>query len=216
MSTNEEPISELAGEPGRVGMGEDFIPPRQRRRYPTQLIILVLIVGVSAGALAGMRKMGMKSGVVFDTPSVDFNQSDTQKAQTYERIMDDLASVQKPLDVALGDFGNSPFMRDKSAKVTPDDQSVLPATNEAEQRKQEAVGKLKAMHLQGIIGNIARIDDETVRPGDTVSDIFTVKSIEGRKVTFEAWGQEYTLEMEINPVHGGKGPTKMRPAGSRY
>ena len=49
-----------------------------------------------------MRRYGMKSGIQFDKVDVEFKDTDTEKAKTYERIMADLATVQKPLDVALG------------------------------------------------------------------------------------------------------------------
>jgi hypothetical protein len=194
-----------------AALGEGFAAPRARRRYPTQVLVLLLILGTSAGALYGMRRYGMKSGIQFDKVEVEFKDTDTEKAKTYERIMADLASVQKPLDVALGEFGRSPFMHDNSPTITPKIEINLNPQSEDERRKQEAVAALKAMHLNGIIGNIARIDDMTVKAGDTVADIFTVKSIEGRTVTFEAWGEEYTLSMEVKKAGGtGKGPSKMR------
>lgn len=214
MSTNTEPMDDLnANDPGRpgMGMGEGFSAPRPRRRFPTQVLVLMLIVGVSVSALYGMRRYGMKSGIQFDKVDVEFKDTDTEKAKTYERIMADLASVQKPLDLALGDFGRSPFMHDNSPSITPKGiDTITPGATEDERHKQEAVTALKAMHLNGIIGNIARIDEATVKAGDTVGEIFTVKSIEGRTVTFEAFGEEYTLTMEVKKTQGGKGPAKMR------
>jgi hypothetical protein len=213
VSENLEPMDDLNANDGRPGMGlgEGFAAPRARRRFPTQVLVLLLIVGTSAGALYGMRRYGMKSGVQFDKVDVEFKDTDTEKAKTYERIMADLATVQKPLDVALGDFGRSPFMHDNSARITPANiDNFLPAQTEEERHRQEAVTALKAMHLNGIIGNIARIDETTVKAGDTVADIFTVKAVDGRTVVFEAYGEEYTLTMEVKKVTGGKGPSKMR------
>ncbi len=124
MSNNIEPVAdENPADPGRPGMGmgigEEVPALRPRRRFPTQLLVLALIVSVSAAALFAMRRYGMRSGFKFDAVDVDYK-DDSEKARTYERIMADLASVQKPLDVALGDFGKSPFMRENSTKITPD------------------------------------------------------------------------------------------------
>ena len=216
--SNLDPVADMnANDPGRpgMGMGEGFAAPRPRRRFPTQLLVMMLIVSVSAAALYGMRRYGMKSGIQFDKVDVDFNNTDTEKARTYERIMADLASVQKPLDVALGDFGRSPFMHDNSPTITPGVQTITPGQTEEERHRQEAYNALKAMHLQGIIGNIARIDEATVKAGDTVADIFTVKSIDGRTVTFEAYGEEFTLSMEVKRPQGTKAPTKMKPPAPR-
>jgi hypothetical protein len=196
-----------------MGADAGFSVPRQRTRFPTQMIILLLIVGVSVGALYGMRRYGMRSGVIFDTVEVKAPEDKSQEAQTYERIMADLASVQRPLDVALVDFGKSPFMREDKGQVRPNVPTDVPAQTDAERHRQEAVSALKAMHLVGIIGNVARIDDLTVRAGDKVGDLFTVKSIDGRAVTFEAYGEEFRLEMDIKKGGPGKSAaTRMRPA----
>ena len=211
MSSNLDPMMD----PQAAAMGADasFSVPRPRGRFPTQIILLLLIVGVSGAALFGMRRYGMRSGVIFDAVEVKAPEDNSQQAQTYERIMADLASVQRPLDVALSDFGKSPFMRDENTKVSPNQQTLIPAQTDAERHRQEAVSALKGMHLIGIIGNMARIDDLTVRAGDKVGDLFTVKSVEGRTVTFDAYGEEFKLEMDVKKGGPGKtAPTRMRPA----
>jgi hypothetical protein len=199
-----------------LGLGDGMGIPRPRRRMPGQMIVLVLVVGVSAGALYGMRRYGMQSGFNFIPVQTDISTADTQKAQTYERIMADLASVQRPLDVALGDFGKSPFMHEAPTNITPKVENFPPAQSDAERHRQEAYTALKTMHLNGIIGNIARIDDMTVKAGDKIGDIFEVKSVEGRTVTFEAYGEEFKLEMEVKKPQSPKGsPTKMRALQDR-
>jgi hypothetical protein len=204
-------------DPGRPGMGisEEAPALRPRRRFPTQVLVLLLIVGVSAAALYAMRRYGMRAGFQFDTVNTDFKDNDSEKAKTYERIMADLASVQKPLDVALGDFGKSPFMRENSTKITPDIPQLPIAQSDDERHKQEASAAVKALHLNGIIGNIARIDEQNVKVGDTVSSILTVKAIDGRSVTFEAYGDEYTMTMEVGKPQGAKSAAKMRPSDKR-
>jgi hypothetical protein len=208
VSSNLEPVTDMTSDPGAPGLGgDDFIPPRQRSRFPTQAVILVLILAVGGAALYGMRRYGMQSGVQFDMGKTQDVKDTSEDARTYERIMADLAAIQKPLDVALTDFGKSPFMRDSGPNVTPNVSTMEPAPTDAERRKQEAFTALKAMHLNGIIGNIARIDELTVKAGDKIgaNDLFTIKSVEGRTVTFvTADGDEFQLSMEVKKNQPGK------------
>jgi hypothetical protein len=218
VNNNIEPVAdENPADPGRPGMGiaEELPALRPRRRFPTQLLVLALIVGVSAAALFAMRRYGMRAGFKFDAVDVDYK-DDTEKARTYERIMADLASVQKPLDVALGDFGKSPFMRENSTTVKPDIPTLPIAQSDDDRHKQEASAAVKALHLNGIIGTIARIDEQNVKVGDTVSSILIVKAIDGRSVTFEAYGDEYTMTMEVGKPQGAKGGPKMQPTPGRH
>jgi len=211
VSTNLDPMVDPAADTGMPGMGagEAFIPPRQRTRFPTQAIILLLIVGVGGAALYAMRRYGMQSGIVFTMGKAQEVHDTSEDARTYERIMADLAAIQKPLDVALGDFGKSPFMRDNGPDITPKVSMNEVAVTDAERRKQEAFAAIKAMHLNGIIGNIARIDEATIKAGDKIgpNDLFTVKAVEGRTVTFlTVDGDEFNLSMEIKKTSSGKGP----------
>ena len=213
MSNNIEPVEDLnPADPGRPGMGigQEATALRPRRRFPTQVLVLLLIVGVSGAALFAMRRYGMQSGFKLDEVAVDFKDADTKKAETYERIMADLASVQKPLDVALGDFGKSPFMRENATSISPNIPQFPIAQSDEERHRQEASAAIKALHLNGIIGTIARIDDQTVKVGDTVANILTVKAIDGRAVIFESYGEEYTLTMEVGKAPAAKG-AKMHP-----
>jgi len=221
VSTDLEPISDVAQDGrGGLGAGEDFIPPRQRSRFPTQAVILLLIVAVGGAALYAMRRYGMQAGIKFDMDKTQEVKDNSEDARTYERIMADLATIQKPLDVALGDFGKSPFMRDNGPAITPKADTLVPAPTDAERRKQEAYSALKAMHLNGIIGNIARIDEVTVKAGDKIgpSDLFTIKSVEGRTVTFVTVdGDEFQITMEVKKSNQpGKGaPPPLIPNDNR-
>jgi hypothetical protein len=171
--------------------------PRPRRRFPTQTLLLLLILSASAGALYGMRKYGMQSGFSFKTVEVTLEDQDIERARTYERIMIDLARIQEPLDVALGEFDNSPFMRRPQPNRVNPDLGPIPSERPTDQERlmAEAVTRLKMMRLNSIIGPVARIDNQTIRAGSTI-DIFTVKSVAGRTVTLEAYGQEFTISIE--------------------
>jgi hypothetical protein len=189
--------------------------PSPPRRLPTQGLLLLLILSVSAASLYGMRRYGMKAGFSFDTVAVDYQEQDSEKARTYERIMADLGRIQNPLDVTLTDFGNSPFMRASAENhITPNAPALQPGMSDVERRRAEAVDRLKRLKLRGIIGNIARIDESTVRVGDTVDGLFTVTAIDGRTVSFEAYGETFTLTLENPKPTQKKAATRMGPGST--
>jgi hypothetical protein len=191
------------------------VPGPQGRRMPTQGLLLLLILSVSAASLYGMRRYGMKAGFSFETVAVDYKEQDSEKARTYERIMADLSRIQNPLDVTLTEFGKSPFMRDSGeSRITPDSGPIQPGLTDIERRRAEAVDRLKRLKLRGIIGNIARIDEATIRVGDTVDTMFLVTAIDGRTVTFEAYGETFTLTLENTKPTQKKAATRMGPGST--
>lgn len=183
----------------------------RRSKTSTQVVILLLVVGVSAVSLWWMRREGTKVGVNFNELKVDYSEPDAEKARTYARIMTDLARIQTPLDVALGEFGKSPFMLDSGKPVVSENGVQIPAgpdpaevaareaAERAEARHQELMTALDNLRLQSIMGGrvpLARIDDQTVRVGDTVGGVFTVTAIDGRTVTVAADGQTFSLTID--------------------
>lgn len=195
--------------------GETLAPvPARRPKMPSQVPLLLVILAISAGALYSMRQYGMKSGFKFEEVKVDIKEGDSEKARTYERIMADLARVQNPLDVTLTEFGNSPFMR-AQGEVTYTPEVGMPTAEMTmeERRRIEAVDALKRMKIRGIIGHVARIDDMSVRVGDRVGDLFTVTAIDGRTVTFEAYGEVFTLTMEAATPMQKRSPTRVGEHG---
>ncbi len=183
---------------------------RPRKRTSSQFVILVLILSCSTGALYAMRRMGMQSGFQFKTVQADFEGVDADKARTYERIMADLQRIQNPLDVALKEFGRSPFMRQQEdVTIKPEGiKPIGPEMTEAEKHLAEAKDALTRMKLNTIIGNVARIDDKTVRAGDVIG-MFTVTRIEGRTVYLDAYETEFSMTMETNKQGQKKSPTRM-------
>ena len=63
---------------------------------------------------------------------------------TYERIMADLSRVEHPLDVALSEFGRSPFMRERTMpKISPEAPEPKVEMSDAEKNRLAAVEALK-------------------------------------------------------------------------
>ncbi len=210
--------------PGAAGSGDPGVPnpfanagtveaARIKRRIPTQTIILILVLGVSATALFSMRQLGLRSGVQFEEVKLDGAGPDAEKAKSYERIMADLQRLQTPLDVALGEFGKSPFMLETSktqvtaqgeivSELSPEERAALIAREAAANRLAEIQDKATQLEVNGILAGrvpIARINNHAYRIGDVVDEFFKVTAIDGRSVTVEADGETFVLTMDITP-----------------
>jgi hypothetical protein len=208
---------------------EELAAHRPKRKIPTQTLILMLVLTVSVGSLAWMRREGTRAGITFAELKVEYKEPDAEKARTYQRIMADLARVQSPLDVALSDLGRSPFMLESRTPIisengepvagpTPEERAAAEAAARAEARRLELIGMLQAMKLHSVVTGstpLARIDDQTVVVGDTLGE-FMVTGIEGRVVTLEADGHAFTLSMENAATGPKKAPVKIgRPGVKR-
>jgi len=186
---------------------------RIQRRIPTQTFILMLVLGVSAAALFSMRQLGLRSGVQFEEVKLDGTGPDAEKAKSYERIMADLQRIQTPLDVALGEFGKSPFMLTTSKtqvtahgepviELSPEERAALIAKEAAANRLAEIQDMATRLEVNGILAGrvpIARINNQAYRIGDVVQELFTVTAIDGRSVTLLADGETFVLTMDTTP-----------------
>lgn len=190
-----------------------------KRRLPTQTIILLLVVAVSGVALMWMRREGLRAGVTLANVNIDYKEADAEKAKTYDRIMTDLARIQTPLDVALGEFGRSPFMLETQTTVVTERGQVIEdpnaaamralaeAGNRAKVRQAELDATVGSMRLNSVMGGatpLARIDGEFVSEGDVIGEVFTVEKIEGLTVTLTAEGHTYILTMEPKGISAPK------------
>lgn len=194
------------GVPGTEG-GGDTIP--RKPRVSSQLVVLVIVLGVSAASVASMRHIGAKSGMnlqVKDVAQQPTVQDDTpEKAARYDRIMKDLQQLQQPLDIALGNLAKIP-----SLIATPEKIAKHPGVGEPPPPEpQDEMAKLLAedrarfakIRLQSVMGGrvpLARIDGKFYRLGDLVDERFIVKSIEDRSAVLEAHGESYELQMELS------------------
>ncbi|MBL8999897.1 MAG: hypothetical protein JNK25_02030 [Phycisphaerae bacterium] len=203
-------------------------PPRAKTKLPQQTIVAMIVLTVSAGAIFGMRKLGMRAGIAFGDQTIEYTPPDSERARTYERIMGDLARIQTPLDVALGEFGASPFMLKQTFPPTPGSDMIEPESPEkraaeearrrAEERSRQLTEALSKVKLQSIMDGtrpLARINNETVRVGDPVGE-FRVKAIGGRSVMLTADGRDFPLTLEVNTQGPKAPPVKMgKPGGKK-
>lgn len=207
------PNAEGSQAPAGAPMGS-----KPRNRLSGQFACMIIIVAVSAATIFFMRQYGVKAGINFDTVTVEYQQPDESKARTYQRIMADLARIQKPMEVALGEFGASPFMLDRpvtqinpsnpsAASLTPEELAAQAEARRLEQEREEMLMNLRNLKLQGVMGGstpLARISNATYRVGDVIQKTFTIISIEGREVVVECKGERFTISMEDTADSGPK------------
>lgn len=199
-----------------------FVTPR--KWTPRQPLVIGLTVIVSAVALMGMRQIGMRSAIAFESDQSEFDfQGDAQLQTRYERLMADLGNAKDPLDVALADFGNSPFAMREA--IVPLQQAVntaplagespeAAAARVASARKTALLNEAGKLVLHSVMGGkrpLARINEETVTVGDVVAEYFTVTEISGRSVTITAEGESFTLNMQAGNMPPAGGSSKRRP-----
>lgn len=211
--------SGFRGLPGAASEAPVVETAPRRGRRSTQAILVVLLMGVSGAAIFGMRHLGAKAGMDMTVAEVSFGAGDqkdaAERAKSYERIMGDLQRMQKPLDVAMGDFQKSPFMLDmpedtSTANVEDEEMKrAETARREALARKEQTMRSLGGLQLQSVLGGskpLARISGETVHVGDKVGGTFLVKEIRGREreVVLDHDGEDFTLSMNLPMGAGGQ------------
>ncbi|MCX5690677.1 MAG: hypothetical protein NTV94_13005 [Planctomycetota bacterium] len=217
--------------PGADG-GEGAPLSAPRTKVSQQTIVLMVVLSVSASAIFGMRTLGMKAGIAMGSDVVEYTPPEIDRNSTYDRILADLARIQNPLDVALGEFGKSPFMLQQTAIAAPVD-PVAAGEDTAEQRaaadkqaklearRKELTDQLAAMKVQSIMGGkapLVRISGEMYRVGDTVAEDFMITSIEDRTVTLKADGQKFTLTLDLLQTGTKTGPARIgkgSPSGKK-
>jgi hypothetical protein len=191
------------------GSEADYAP--RKVKVNAQAVVLIIVLGVSAAALASMRHIGMKSGINFkDQGSIPTQvrvQDDPQKVERYDRIMKDLQQLQQPLDIALGELAKIPALIPTDRKIeqpfggptTPVD-SMSNADRELASRKAKIRKDAAELKLQSCMGGkvpLARIDGKFYRIGDLVNEVFIVRSIENRSASVEAEGETFELKMDM-------------------
>jgi hypothetical protein len=223
MTTSQTPDAQHA-KPGSTSFEQmpNLVAPK--RWTPTQPVVLAIVTAVSVAMLFAMRSIGLRSGLDFKADSVDYShETNTEQAAKFERVMQDLARVQNPLDVKMTSIGKDPFTRgnDKREVVVADDAGPVPTIGMTEEEneeirlqrqraieKVEVLSKLGKLELHSVIGGsrpLARINKDTYQLGDLVEDTFTIVAIDGRSVILSAKGENYTLTMDDEKRNSRKG-----------
>ncbi len=200
-----EPASGFGGKGGKFG---------------NQTIILLVLLVLSAGAVYGMRRVGIVSGISGQALAVEYQPSaiNAEFEQRFERAMDDLARSGRPIQVALEDLPDQPFNIDQRLSLatiaiseidpaTLSEQQRLRAEQQRaeEQRRHAAAlrervdGEASRLRVQSMIGGrvpVATINGQLCRVGDQVGNgIFTVEDISGEGVVVVASGRRFLVPM---------------------
>lgn len=194
------PDSANAGLPGDSPL--PLAAPKKHRQ--TQPIVLAVLLLASVGSIVAMRKLAGKAIVEGNnTQAVDYTHTiDPARSAEYDRIMTDLARLEKPMQLDVDLAAAAAFGEKKQSAVVATgevESEGSKASRESARLKNELTTKASALVVQSVMGGkhpVARISGETYGVGDSVNETFTVRSIEGRNVTLEAKGYLFTLGME--------------------
>ncbi|MBM4107215.1 MAG: hypothetical protein FJ255_00105 [Phycisphaerae bacterium] len=214
-------LAELRG--GETARPEPGAAPRKPSRVSGQTLVLVLVLGVSAASLFTMRQMSKRSGIRLETVDVAYvpDENARRRAVDQARIVRFLSESGSPVQVPRESLDKNPFflgLESTSLPIGADPAEVEAhraaelAREQAAQRQEEIQNHLASFTLHSVLGGrnpIARINDVTVRPGDTLNDLFKVVSIEGRSVTLECDGKSYALDLDARK--GAAPGTSARP-----
>lgn len=182
-----------------------------------QLIVFLVVLSVSAATILTMRRYGMRAGVASaqDAP-LEVPKIDLDKARSYERIMNDLKRAAMPLDVALEHLRDSPFLprETRSAVVMPrNSEGLTQSTALPDARRQQLEQALGSLHINMLMRDIARINGEYYRVGDSIAGYFTIEAINGRSVLLGADGMQFVLSMDETDAATGGGSGFFKPGG---
>ncbi len=204
------------------------------KRFSSHNTVTALVLLVSAVMLYGMRQAGMRSGMTFTEVKIDYQREDVSPAMqaAQRRILEDLQRSERPVQIPADKLAKNPFELATTVTATTaggEDRSLAEAQRQAEAARQaraEHLEKIQStlatLHLKSVMEGrvpLARINDQTVRVGDTVGEFFKVTRIDGRSVELSAEGQTYLLEMSESradpygapPTKTGRATTPVRP-----
>lgn len=181
----------------------------------TQIVIAGLVLAIGAGAIYGMRHIGMQAGLDEQIVSIDYT-ADANNAEFSKRFTAVMGMLDKSsLAVQLTDdesFADTPFSRIVEEEVeeyepidpgmSEEEQMAIRRQREMEQevqrRQDMVISEALRFTLQGVIGGsrpAARVSGIPVRVGMDLGEFFTVAEITGRSVIIEADGMRFELVM---------------------
>lgn len=179
----------------------------------TQLVIAACVLAVGAGAIYGMRYIGMQAGLDESMTSIDYasESNTTDFAKRFTSVMKTLDESSTSIRLTDHDsFPDAPFSRPAFGDdAEPIDPGMSQAerdeltrererAREIERRQELVIDEAMRFKLQGIIGGsrpAARVSGLPVRAGMPLGDYFTVIEITGLSVIIEGDGLRFELAM---------------------
>ncbi|RMD63467.1 MAG: hypothetical protein D6824_05285 [Planctomycetota bacterium] len=203
------PLGVAADDPlAQARLAEDADPEAAPSRplLPQSALIMVVVALVAAGALLVMRSLGLGVKLDFVDVKLDYPVSEDESLiSKHEKILQDLDMGVADVQVPLQAVQKNPFeiLSDRAADPTPAELESPSARlrRELAARKRKVEEAFSKLRLQSVLSGsvpVARVNNQTVRVGDTVDDAFVVRAIDGRSVTLESIelpGATYTLSI---------------------
>jgi hypothetical protein len=208
--------------PGAAAAGADaFAAGSGKTKLSHTALFFFVLVVAGGGMLFFMRQIGigpMASFAKMKTPDYDVTKDLKGKSGDHKRVLKDLSESSVRTQVPIEQVQKNPF---KLAEMlnTPigegeNPEEIIRRKREQEKREREGVLRkvevaLSGLKVHSIIGGsspVARINDKVFRVGETVEEVFTVLSIEGRSVTLESEAGEHVLSID----DGNLSPTAPR------
>lgn len=205
--------------PGSETAAASLAAPRKTSLL-TQLVFFLILVVAAGGVVFSMRKIGigpLKSFAQMQMPDYDVTKSSAKSAD-HQRILEDLSRAATTVQVPADKVQKNPFRLADSmgAEPEPTDDSkkteqqrlaaLAKAQKEADARAKSIDAKLGQLKIHSIMRGsnpVARVNDDFVRVGDLIDELFTVKAINERSLEVEADGVVYLLSLDEQPSQKG-------------
>ena len=210
--------SAFSGDLTAAMIGAEVSAPR--KPLPMQTIMIAAVLLTSAGALYGMRYMGLgpRASIAMDMAPIKLPESSMAAKANHKQVMEDLGASRIGQQVESENVKKNPF-RLVGAAIAPinspagEDMSGKNAA-ELQRKEQERVLKAEAdwntaitgatsqLQLNAVMGGskpIARINGTLFSVGDRVGKFFTLIEVHARSVELEIdGGRRLTLELDGN------------------
>jgi hypothetical protein len=191
--------------------GELILAPRRKPRMNIQTLVTVLMIVASGASLFMMRKQGTRAGVKFENVKLDIEPDKTTRlTPEQEKILRQLADNAAGPAAPADHLDKNPFKLEEGAAVIPGVESPAPdAARQEEIRQALATLQVNAV-MEGPVP-VARLNNQLVKVGDTVADIFTVADIRDRSVDLTVDGRTFTVSMAEMRTGGNPPPNRPQP-----
>ncbi len=191
-----------------IDSDDESLAPPPARKIPTTHITAAFVAIVGGASIFAMRQMGMKSGMDFSSRPIAFeSEYSPEDHARFQRVLAELEMSDMLVQIPPEHAGSNPFFlgiqredpnagRQADAAERERQRRQEQARRAAEARLAQIQGALERLRLGTIVTGrvpVATINDEIVRVGDVVDEMFTVVEIQPSAVTLEADGVRYTI-----------------------
>lgn len=213
--------------PGSEAEGAGFAAPK-KQSVITQLVFFLVLIVAAGGVVFSMRKLGigaLKSFAITANTDYDVTKSPGKSAD-HLRVLDELSRATTTLQVPANQVQKNPFRladavgdsdkdaADDAKKTEAQRQAAeAKARKDADARARTIEAKLNTIKIHSIMTGstpVARVNEQFVRVGDTIDEMFLVKAINERSIEIDANGVTYLLSLDEQPSAKGAPSNKRK------